>query len=131
DGDERDTFAATAPDGFYRVLILETARAHPKDPATRLFTKEAFALYLRKLAPDGIICLHTSSRNYGLAPAIADTAYSLDLHCVHANDSDTALKWAPPPKYSISDWVMVARRREVLAQLTVPGFGNPDETTRA
>ena len=58
-GDARLTLA-DAPDGSYDVILLD-AFASDTMPV-HLMTKEAMALYLRKLKPDGIVALHVSSR---------------------------------------------------------------------
>jgi hypothetical protein len=55
--------------GQYDLMILDafSSDAIP----VHLLTREAFALYLDKLAPGGLIALHISNRNLDLAPVVA------------------------------------------------------------
>jgi hypothetical protein len=55
--------------GQYDLLILDafSSDAIP----VHLLTREAFALYLDRLAPGGLIALHISNRNLDLAPVVA------------------------------------------------------------
>jgi hypothetical protein len=70
-GDARLTIAA-APDGSYDVLVLD-AFSSDSIPM-HLLTREALALYLRKLAPGGLLLFHISSRTLDLGPVIAALA---------------------------------------------------------
>lgn len=70
-GDARLTIAS-APDGTYDVLVLD---AFSSDSVPmHLLTREALALYLRKLAPGGLLLFHISSRNLDLRPVIGALA---------------------------------------------------------
>ena len=53
-----------APDGTYDVLVLD-AFSSDSIPV-HLITREAFALYLRKLAPGGRLLFHISSQTVDL-----------------------------------------------------------------
>ena len=68
-----------APDAFYHVLVIEPYKRGIKVLHEDLLTKEALALCMSKLVPDGILCFHTSNRYYDLVPIIADNAASLKL----------------------------------------------------
>ncbi len=70
-GDARLTLAA-APDGSYDVLVLD-AFSSDSIPM-HLLTREALALYLRKLAPGGTLLFHISSRTLDLRPVIGALA---------------------------------------------------------
>ncbi len=75
-GDARLTLSA-APDGSYDVLVLD---AFSSDSVPmHLLTREALALYLRKLAPGGTLLFHISSRTLDLRAVIgalaADAGY--------------------------------------------------------
>ena len=70
-GDARMTIA-NAPDGTYDVLISD-AFSSDSIPM-HLLTREALALYLRKLAPGGRLVFHISSRRLNLAPVVAALA---------------------------------------------------------
>jgi hypothetical protein len=68
-GDGRLNLAAT-PDGSFDLLILDafTSDAIP----VHLLTREALALYMRKLVPGGIALLHISNRYLDLEPVVAN-----------------------------------------------------------
>src|SRR5215510_6323370 len=70
-GDARLTLG-DAPDGSYDVILLD-AFASDMMPV-HLMTREAMALYLRKLKPEGIVALHVSSRYMELVSVVAGIA---------------------------------------------------------
>ena len=63
------------PDGHFDLLVLDafSSDAIP----VHLLTREAIALYRRKLAPDGVIALHLTNQFMTLSPVVA--AISADL----------------------------------------------------
>jgi hypothetical protein len=67
-GDARLTLQ-DVPDGHYNVLIID-AFSSDSIPL-HLLTREALALYRRKVAPDGVIVFHTSNRYVELKPVLA------------------------------------------------------------
>ena len=67
-GDARLSLAAT-PDATFGLLVLD-AFSSDGVPA-HLLTREAFALYLRKLAPGGVIAVHLSNRYLDLESVVA------------------------------------------------------------
>jgi hypothetical protein len=75
-GDARLTIA-DAPDGFYDVLVLD-AFSSDSIPM-HLITREAVALYLSKLAPDGRMLFHISSRNLDLSEVVGSLAADAGL----------------------------------------------------
>jgi spermidine synthase len=75
-GDARLTIA-NAPDAFYDVLVLD-AFSSDSIPM-HLITREAMALYLRKLAPDGRLLFHISSRNLDLREVVGTLAADAGL----------------------------------------------------
>ncbi len=70
-GDARLTLA-DAPDGHYDVILVD-AFASDTMPV-HLMTKEAMAIYLQKLKPEGIVALHVSSRYMELVSVVAGIA---------------------------------------------------------
>ncbi|MDX2232936.1 MAG: fused MFS/spermidine synthase [Hyphomonadaceae bacterium] len=62
----------TLPDGAFDVLVVD-AFSSDAVPA-HLLTREAIALYLRKLSPEGIVILHLSNRNLDLVAEAARVA---------------------------------------------------------
>ena len=85
-----------------------------------LLTKEAVALYMKHLEPDGILAVHISNRHFRLFPVVRAIADSLGLAYMLV-DTDYASKdivhWN-------STWVLVARDRATLAP-----YGSPDDPT--
>ncbi|HEY3640650.1 MAG TPA: fused MFS/spermidine synthase [Xanthobacteraceae bacterium] len=70
-GDARLTLA-DAPDGAYDIIFVDafTSDAIP----IHLLTREAMAIYLRKLAPHGIVVIHVSNRHLELASVVGGIA---------------------------------------------------------
>ena len=75
-GDARLTLT-DAPDGHYDVILVD-AFASDTMPV-HLMTKEAMAVYLRKLKPEGLIALHVSSRYMELVSVVAGIAHANGL----------------------------------------------------
>lgn len=63
---------ADAPDASYDLIMIDAfiGAAIP----VHLLTREAIALYLRKLRPDGLIAMHISNKNLELASVVAGVA---------------------------------------------------------
>jgi hypothetical protein len=116
------------PDYFYHVIVVD-AFSSDAIPA-HLITKQAIEMYFTKLAPGGILCVHTSNRHVDLVPVVADVADSLKLACKLGH-------WPPDSKkenqgventqdhtrgYYSSEWVMVARTDADLAFLDAPQY---------
>jgi hypothetical protein len=70
-GDARLTLA-DVPDGRYDALVID-AFSSDSIPV-HLLTREALALYRRKLTPDGVVLFHISNRYLDLAPVLAALA---------------------------------------------------------
>jgi hypothetical protein len=78
-GDGRLLLTAAA-DGSYDLFIMDAYNADAL-PA-HLLTREALQLYLRKLAPRGILAFHISNRYLDLEPVLANLARDAGLYCV-------------------------------------------------
>jgi hypothetical protein len=111
---------ADAPDGSYGLLLVDafTSDAIP----VHLLTREASALYFRKLAPDGVLAVHISNRYLDLRPVIGR----------HARDGALAGRiqlWTGRDgcgPYS-TQWVVLARRAEHLGGLATSPYWAPLE----
>jgi hypothetical protein len=108
-GDARLSLASEAPQQF-DVLALDafSGDAIP----VHLLTKEAFALYLRNLKPDGVLAVHTSNTYLDLAPVVkllADDA-QCSVRLISNNDEERKL-------IDASDWVLVTRNKDFLSDL--------------
>ncbi len=74
-----------------------------------LLTRQALALYLRHLKPDGVVAFHVSNDYLDLAPIVRQLAEEAGYHAVlarnHADDSEQILA---------ADWVIVTNNATVL-----------------
>lgn len=78
-GDARKSLEkeTAASDPLYDLLVID---AYSGDAVPyHLITKEAFELYLSRLAPDGILAVHISNWHIDLAPVCKAVAESLNL----------------------------------------------------
>jgi hypothetical protein len=95
-----------APDGSYGLIVLD-AFSGDSIP-THLMTREALALYLRKLAPGGLIVFHISNLYFDLAPTLANLAH--DAHLVARIGNDVYVTEAQREAGKTpSIWVVMAR----------------------
>jgi predicted membrane-bound spermidine synthase len=89
---------ADAADGSFDTIVVD-AFSSDAIPA-HLLTREAIALYLRKLTQHGMLVVHISNRYLDLAPVVADLSYDAGLTGYIRRDlvaSDRALAdgWTP------------------------------------
>ena len=110
-GDARLTLAG-APGAHYGLFVLDafSSDAIP----THLLTREAFELYLAKLARGGILLFHISNRHFNLEPVLGRLASSLNLKAliredVNISESETSKGKEP------SRWVVMASATALLA----------------
>jgi SAM-dependent methyltransferase len=108
-GDARLKMEA-APDGGYDMIILDafTSDAIP----VHLLTREAMEMYLRKLAPDGLLVIHISNRYLELEPVLGNVAQALGLVALKQFDDENGV----PFKFGVK-LVVMARHREALGSL--------------
>ena len=112
-GDARLSLAAE-PEGKFDVMLLDafSSDAIP----VHLVTREALALYLRKLAPGGVLAFHISNLHLDLEPVFANLARDAGLAALIRDDTDVR-----PADYrngkSPSIWLVMARAPADLALL--------------
>ena len=107
-GDARLALEFEEPQKF-DILVLDAFSGDAVP--VHLLTKEAMAVYLKHLQPDGLLAFHISNLHFDLRPVIAGLAAEYGLTCVvHQSSADrvTAAKDAV--------WALIARRPEVLTQ---------------
>jgi SAM-dependent methyltransferase/MFS family permease len=83
-----------------------------------LITREALALYLRHVKPDGIVAFHVSNRFLELVPVVARLARENGVHAVavfEGSDDDESR--------TQSDWVLVSRDPAALAGKEIEAAG--------
>jgi hypothetical protein len=81
-----------------------------------LFTTEAFALYVSRLAPSGVLALHVTNRFLRLEPVAAAIARDLGLVGLAQSDGTLSPRESALGK-SASQWVLLARARADLGAL--------------
>jgi hypothetical protein len=97
----------------YDVLVID-AFSSDSIPV-HLITREALAVYLRHMKPDGIIAFHVTNRFLKLAPVVKRIADDQGLHALLVVDE------AEGSELSKTDWVLVGRTRKRLDPPEVAG----------
>jgi hypothetical protein len=112
-GDARLSLAADASERF-DVLVIDafSGDAIPM----HLLTREAIALYLRRLKPDGILAIHTSNTYLDLNPVVKMLADDAGCEWRLISNSDDEHKLI-----DAADWMLLTRNQDFLLKL--------DETT--
>jgi spermidine synthase len=111
-GDARVSLAAAA-DGEFDMIVLD-AFSSDAIPA-HLMTREALALYFRKLKDDGVVAFHISNRYLDLRPvivALANDAKASGALGERSPDTEGRGKL-----YYGSRWMVLAKHRETLDEL--------------
>ncbi len=104
------------PDGSFALLVIDafTGDSVP----THLLTREAFDLYGRKLAADGVLALHVSNKYLDFVPPVATLAADAGWTALRGRDSDVPPELARTP----SEWMALSRSldrtKEIYAQPT-------------
>ena len=112
-GDARLSMAGGTSEYGLIVLDAFSSDAIP----IHLMTREAIALYLSRLTPEGVLMLHISNRHLRLGPVLARAAVGFGLTVLEQQDLN------PSPELMrngmrASDWVVMARRPTDLGPLT-------------
>jgi hypothetical protein len=111
-----------ADDSRYGLIVID---AFSSDSVPlHLITREALTLYLRKLAPDGLLAFHVSNRYLDLAPVLGDLAGDLGLVCVVRHDLGITNEEAQAGKVP-SSWVVIAQLAEDVEPLVAHGGWRP------
>jgi len=102
------------PEQAFDLLVLDafSSDAIP----VHLLTREAFALYLSRLAEGGALLVHLSNRHLDLAPVLGRLADAERL--VALRQADRGDPAARPPRLS-SDWMVLARDARDVGPLIV------------
>ena len=114
-GDARLSLRSAPPFG-YELIALD---AFSSDAVpVHLLTREAIALYLRKLAPGGLLLFNISNRFLNLEPVLAAGARDLGLVAWYRDDEDlstTDLRMG----FDRSEWVVLARDSASLGEIPI------------
>jgi len=106
-GDARLKLRA-AKDGSYDLIVLD-AFSGDSIPM-HLVTREAFALYIRKLAPGGMLAFHISNLYLRLDPTLGALAQDAGLACLMADDTGIPQQMIDAGKFP-SKWMVMARNQ--------------------
>jgi spermidine synthase len=103
------------PDGFLDLLVVDafTGDSVP----THLLTREAFALYGRKLADDGVLALHVSNKYLDFVPVVEAVAADGGWMGLVARDVDVGFDAARIP----SEWISLSRSLDSVKAI----YGRP------
>lgn len=126
-GDGRLSLERETPRG-YDVLAID-AFSGDSIPM-HLLTREAMALYLRHLKPDGVIIFQATNRFVDILPVIRRLADDAGLATAHVSDSPDSTE-GPEYWLSSTDQVIVSRNRKLLeapliTEVAKPAPGRPD-----
>jgi protein-L-isoaspartate O-methyltransferase len=80
-----------------------------------LLTREAMAVYLKHLQPDGVIVFQATNRYIDLLPVVKRLAAEFGLQAVNVADDPIDDGEGPQYWYSATDQVIVTRNRRLLA----------------
>lgn len=97
----------------YDVIVLDVFDSDAI-PA-HLLTRQALALYLRRLAPGGILAVHTSNLYVELQPVVSSLAGDAGL--VALAQSHQATSKEQERGFLSSEWILLARNQEAFGSL--------------
>ncbi|HYN98192.1 MAG TPA: hypothetical protein VEU28_00805, partial [Actinomycetota bacterium] len=92
------------PDGHFGVIVVD-AFSSDSIPV-HLITREAVQLYMRKLAPGGVLAVHISNRYLDLAPVLGNLSWDLGLSSLYGWNQQSMEHLAQGK--SASNWVILA-----------------------
>lgn len=112
-GDARLSLEREAPQE-YDLLALDafSGDAIP----THLLTREALEIYLRHLAPKGVLAVHITNRHVNLAPVLYELAVHFRLYMTYVPYQATADR--PRWQYSAA-WMLLTRDKSFLEQAAI------------
>lgn len=117
-GDARLSLEKEAPQDF-DVLAVDAFSGD--SVPVHLITREAMTVYMRHMAPDGIVAFHVTNRFLNLAPVVQAVARAQGLHAVLIHDE------AEHSDLRRTDWVLVAREAGALSPAVLGRAGDPIE----
>jgi spermidine synthase len=106
------------PDQRFDVLSIDafSGDAIP----LHLVTREAFAVYMRAVKPDGVIAFHVSNQYLKLSQVVEQIAHDARFRAVLIADRPASTELTTP-----SDWVLVTRNLAFLQRPEIAGYTTP------
>ena len=112
-----------APPHVYGMIVVD-AFSGDSIPV-HLLTREAMALYLAKLTPDGLLAIHISNRYLDLEGVLGELAHDAGLSCLKNDDALLSEEDRREGKFA-SWWMVIARHPADLEELAgQPGWKPP------
>jgi spermidine synthase len=102
-------------DGHFGLIAVDafSSDAIP----VHLITHEAVELYLRKLAPDGVLAFHISNRYLDLEPVLASLAKESGLRCIVRRETSRNAEGVEVPSKMASVWALMARNEAAFGSI--------------
>ncbi|HTK84621.1 MAG TPA: fused MFS/spermidine synthase [Patescibacteria group bacterium] len=110
---------AKAPDHSYDLIFLDAFSSD--NIPVHLLTREAFALYLRKLKPDGLIAINTTNRHLDLNPVVATAARDLGVRSLFHSHGDGVVQGTHIP-FAGSLFAVIAPQQDTIEKLLRYGW---------
>jgi SAM-dependent methyltransferase len=117
---EREIASGEFADSDQRFDVLSLDAFSGDAIPVHLLTREAFAIYVRTLKPDGVIAFHLSNNYLALPAVIAQIAREAGFELMLIADRPAAPSISAP-----SDWVLVTKNTAILHQPELAGHGTP------
>ncbi len=115
----------SARDGEFGLILLD---AYNSDSVPiHLLTREALALYLQKLRPDGVLLFHLSNHHLNLEPVLASLAQDARLPAFVQHDLSDQETFNKTGRLT-SDWLIMTRNPTVLKFLAEDSRWHPPIT---
>ena len=90
---------------------------------THLLTRECFALYQKRIAESGVLCVHVSNRFLKLEPVVYALARDQGLQCRMAEYDPSE---SEEDLHSSSTWILVTNHQPFLDEFDKLGFDQPE-----
>ncbi len=123
-GSPRQQLAQHAPDKYYQLLIMEACSGEDGEKlALDLLTREGIAECMRRVADDGVLCVHASHRYIDLPLILAAIGRDLQMYVRVGHDLAPATTWGgrevglDEVGHSSSEWVVFARHKRILDEV--------------
>lgn len=118
---EREAKAGVLP--LYDLLVVDTFSSD--SIPLHLLTKEAFAIYLQRLRPDGLLALHISNYHLDLRPVIRNLANHFRLRAVVISSQQNGERHYP------SLWMLMSRNEGFFKLPAIANRVSPRERAGA
>ncbi|MBI2805885.1 MAG: hypothetical protein HYX68_12970 [Planctomycetes bacterium] len=113
-GDGRRSLTKPRREQFYHVIFVDAFNSDAVP--VHLLTQEAVAVYFQNLAPDGVVCFHTSNRYVDLNRVLESVAKKLRV--VSRPLQYSARPDEVEPLLFSSEWTVLARNQRALDRWT-------------